>query len=88
MQSNLETYKIKVGEKVIYNGLDVIVEPLPEEFEKKLRFIIDNVTACKITDFNMILLMYNSLAPYVAGESSLENCLDEMENKLMLYLNE
>lgn len=85
---NLEIQKSRVNEKLIYNDIDVIYQPLPEEFEAKLKSTIDSIAGCEIVDYDIMNLMYASLHPYFEGKRSVEKCIDDMEQKLLLFLNE
>jgi len=85
---NLEKQKESTNEKFIYNGIDVIMQPLPEEFEQKLKSTIESIVDCEIIDYEIKTLMYASLLPYFEGKRSIEKCLNDMEDKLLLFLNE
>lgn len=88
LYNNLERQKGRANEKLNYNGLDVIFQPLPEQFEAKLKSTIDSIVDCEIVDNDMTFLMYESLYPYYEGKRSIERCIDDMEDKLLLFLNE
>lgn len=88
LYNNLEKHRGSANQKIIYNGIDVILQPLPEKFEAKLKSTIDSIVDCEIIDYDIKILMYDSLYPYFEGKRSIEKCIDDMEDKLLLYLNE
>lgn len=88
LYNNLEKQRESANEKIIYNGIDVILQPLPERFEEKLKYTIDSIVDCEIVDYDIKTLMYASLQPYFEGKRSIEKCIDDMEGKLLLFLNE
>jgi hypothetical protein len=84
----IEKAKERESEEAAMNGIKFIMEPLPEGLAKDYLGIINKVDRCEFVDSNVIDFMFNSLQPYFEDKSSIENSINEMKNKIKVYLNE
>ncbi len=75
-------------EEVIMNDIKYINEPLPEGLAKDYSVILNNVDKCEFVDSNVESFMEASLQPYFEDKSSAEKAINELKNKIKVYLNE
>lgn len=64
------------------------VKPMTEKQEKKFRELIDNTRRCEQYDEEVISIIIEEAEPYFAGEKSLEETVNLIQNRVKTYVNE
>lgn len=64
------------------------VRTLPQDLQEQFMEMVEGVTICKWTDTVMYSYLYESVSQYKEGGYTLEEALDNAEQKMKLYLNE
>ncbi len=95
MVSAVEEYTDRDGNNVkpyccemTYDDVDVVIEAMNEEEEKRFWSLVDSMKYEDMWDENIMSIVNEEAEKYFSGQKSLEKAVDSMEERIKLHFNE